>query len=310
MQAAPLPHAHLGSKSLADECQSTHYVVALSGGLSDMGCQTLRSTRDSAGSLVHSAVKLAAAFNNHNNQATTAPPGPSAPQASQEGAAGGYQGPAYSQQGGGQGGGGQGGDAPPAGTQAMAAPAPPAPPAGGLLSMLPAFLRPKPPPDAGAPATQRGLAEILPAGGAVTARRAPRRLADGVSAGGGAEGSGGTTQNAVLALAGAASNAWNRISGVPGAEGAHPGPGIVCGASCTCAHAHALCRQALHCLRQPASAPRPEAGSPPPHACERGIWGGNMTACEAPEAARRGAQAATAPCAPRSRAWTSRCTAS
>ena len=195
------------------------------------GAVNLRSTRDSAGSLVHSAVKLAAAFNNHNNQATTAPAGPSAPQDARQA----NQGPAYQQQGGGQGGGRQGGDAPQAGTQAMAAPAPPAPPAGGLLSMLPAFLRPQPPPDA-APATQRGLAEVLPAAAVAPARRAPRRLADGGSAGGGAAGSGGTTQNAVLALAGAASNAWKRISGVPGAQGARPGPRHAPGAGpCACA---------------------------------------------------------------------------
>lgn len=46
-----------------------------------------------------------------------------------------------------------------------------------------------------------------------------RALAEGAAAPAG----GSTTQNTVLALAGAASNAWNRLSRVPGA-GAHADP--------------------------------------------------------------------------------------
>lgn len=119
----------------------------------------------------------------------------------------------------------------------MAAPAAPSGGgAGGLLSNLPKMLPgllsnlgPKQP-EGGRRRLTEASSQVLyprpnPLGGAV---HLPRRVLaqDGVAAGGGAAG-GSPSQNAVLALAGAASNAWNRLSRVPGANGRGPAPSAV-----------------------------------------------------------------------------------
>lgn len=150
----------------------------------------------------------------------------------QQGAnAGGYQGQAFQAGGGGGTGyaqGGSAGGAPAAagyqqsayqGSQQGGYQAP-APPSGGssLLSDAQKLLSRLQPRQAdGTAGPDRGLAERDDAGAVGAAQgqnlSPGRALAEGAAAPAG----GSTTQNAVLALAGAASNAWNRLARVPGA---------------------------------------------------------------------------------------------